>query len=278
VKRRKIMLKLVGKAVEVAMVVAGIPTKQQVAALEAKLKAEIAARQELAEALNDSETRRRQLEALLEPPDGSDLARWREANEEDLASPDPAVSQSEGVLAFHALLERVTLYRNALDRDKTGLGEALERVVHIATGYFWVTEGRGSYEWDDQRYRDETGRGLALIIDCAKDALRRSGALATAAIRDGVLIDPSRRTLGTAVSGLLIDEQRLTAVFEQAWPTMGFAEVFPMLPRWSALDPTEQKTFLRIGKAVLTEVMRLAGYVPEQRVLFQAPAPPGAPS
>jgi nitrogen regulatory protein PII-like uncharacterized protein len=256
------MLKL-GQLMDVARVIAGVPTREEVTTLEARLKEETAARAQLAEALNDSEARRRQLEALLEPPAGSDLERWREANEDDLTNPDPAVSQSEGVLAFRTLLERVTLYRNALNRDQTGLGQALDLITKIAGGYMWVTEGRGPYEWDDVRYREETGTALSTIIATAREALRRSGNLATSVLREGKMLpDGGPVSVGVAVAALLVDERRLAAVLEREWDHLGFVEIFPMLPRWGGLDAREQKAFVRIGQALLREALRLAVHAP----------------
>jgi len=80
------------------------------------------------------------------------------------------------------LSERVTMLEAALDRDKTGLAKGLSKVLELVAGYWWITEGRGSYSWDDDRYRDETGNALSDIRDAATQALRDSGTLANNAL------------------------------------------------------------------------------------------------
>lgn len=65
--------------------------------------------------------------------------------------------------------------RALLHRDRTGLAAALEKVVSAAKRRLWIVEGRGSYEWDDERYRSETGLALKEIIELAKAALLESG-------------------------------------------------------------------------------------------------------
>jgi hypothetical protein len=67
---------------------------------------------------------------------------------------------------------------DALHRDQTGLAAALASIVEICRGYSWLTEGRGPYPFDDDRYRDEIGRCLDEIRRRAATALRDSGASA----------------------------------------------------------------------------------------------------
>lgn len=70
----------------------------------------------------------------------------------------------------------------ALDRDKTGLAAALNAIIKEVDGRLWVTDGRGCYEWDDDRYRAEAGLALRSVKDLAHAALVASGNLARAAL------------------------------------------------------------------------------------------------
>ena len=66
----------------------------------------------------------------------------------------------------------------AIDRDRTGLAGALVAVRDHAKSSWWITEGRGSYEWNDDRYKAETFTCLRQIIVLADDGLLASGRLA----------------------------------------------------------------------------------------------------
>jgi hypothetical protein len=70
-----------------------------------------------------------------------------------------------------------------LDRDSTGLGHALVEVVGRVRSGWWITEGRGSYEWNDDRYRYETARVLDDVKAIAETALRDSGNIADEALK-----------------------------------------------------------------------------------------------
>lgn len=45
--------------------------------------------------------------------------------------------------------------RQALENDATDLWRVTNAIRDVIANRDWVTEGRGSYEWDDDRYRDE---------------------------------------------------------------------------------------------------------------------------
>ena len=77
---------------------------------------------------------------------------------------------------------RLARLEAALDRDKTGLAAALAEIVKEARAARWITDGRGSYAWDDHRYRQETGWFCERVAKIAEVALRASGALANAAL------------------------------------------------------------------------------------------------
>lgn len=81
------------------------------------------------------------------------------------------------VLAADLLRQRreVERLRGLLHRDQTGLAAALVDVTSLTRAYRWIVEGRGSYEWDDDEYRRETGRALEAIRARANAALNASG-------------------------------------------------------------------------------------------------------
>jgi hypothetical protein len=72
----------------------------------------------------------------------------------------------------------------ALDRDKTGLAAALAAIREEVKGRRWICEGRGPYQYDDDRYRKETGFALDAIEKLAADALAASGKLAHEALTE----------------------------------------------------------------------------------------------
>jgi hypothetical protein len=73
--------------------------------------------------------------------------------------------------------------RSLIDRDRTGLAEAIDRMVREAASRMWVTESRGPYAWDDDQYKAEAGIALRAVIEIGKAALRASGDNADAAFR-----------------------------------------------------------------------------------------------
>lgn len=83
-----------------------------------------------------------------------------------------------------AIDERVAMLYAALDRDRTGLAAALNAIKSHVKAHGWVLEGRGSYEWDDERYRDEAGNAMRPVIEIAEKALNASGKVAAVALND----------------------------------------------------------------------------------------------
>jgi hypothetical protein len=72
----------------------------------------------------------------------------------------------------------VVRLKKLINRDKTGLAAALSECQRAAAARWWIVEGRGSYEWDDDKYRRETGIALQEISEIASKALAASGRLA----------------------------------------------------------------------------------------------------
>jgi len=79
--------------------------------------------------------------------------------------------------AHYAEVERL---KDVLHADKTGLAAALDKCVTLAQARMWIVDGRGSYSWDDDKYRREAGWALREIIDHCRGALKASGDLAHA--------------------------------------------------------------------------------------------------
>ncbi len=78
------------------------------------------------------------------------------------------------------LVAEVERLKRILHLDRTGMAKALNECRSEAQSRLEITEGRGSYEWDDDRYRREAGYALQAIIAICADALRDSGNLAHA--------------------------------------------------------------------------------------------------
>ena len=81
---------------------------------------------------------------------------------------------------------RIEELKTALDRDRTGLAHALDEVRNIASGFGWIAEGSWSCYSEElqseQVLRQEVGILIDRVCNLATQALRVSGALATAAI------------------------------------------------------------------------------------------------
>jgi len=77
----------------------------------------------------------------------------------------------------------VARLKKLLERDHTGLAAALNACMLAAQSRWWIVEGRGSYEWNDDRYRKETAKALQEIVEIARKALAASGKLVDSAFR-----------------------------------------------------------------------------------------------
>ncbi len=85
------------------------------------------------------------------------------------------VEEHELLLRVENAEREVSRLRTLIDRDRTGLAKALADVRARAQASYWIVEGRGSYAWNDDRYRRETGKALEEITGIATKALRESG-------------------------------------------------------------------------------------------------------
>ena len=50
-----------------------------------------------------------------------------------------------------------------LEADRSAVSDGVTAITKAINSRFWLTEGRGSYEWDDERYRDEFGAAVKEI-------------------------------------------------------------------------------------------------------------------
>lgn len=126
-----------------------------------------------------------------------DAEHWRDAYDmlfEHLgARSEPALVCLRDVLtAYDAADARATVKQlqsdkdhllDALDKDATGLAHALAAVMKVIEGRHWVTESRGAYEWNDERYKTETYSAFQAILQIVKPALVESGTRANDAWR-----------------------------------------------------------------------------------------------
>jgi hypothetical protein len=135
---------------------------------------------------------------------------------------------------------RVAELEDALNRDRTGLASALGKIVDEVKGRGWIADGRGSYEWDDDRYRNEAGEGFAAVKKIAVDALARSGTIANEVLmgrtpiaqklrdeRDAATqrADAAEARLGQALAAkddAYTERNRLVAAFARAGQSLGW--------------------------------------------------------
>ncbi len=241
--------------------------KREAELVELRRRAEDAeaARAEIGDALTSSEARRRELEAMVEPPPHSQLEEWGGLADDILGlvrgGDGPMVVIERPRIQALAemvpmLIARASALSAALNVDRTGLAAGLVEAINTAQGYLWVTEGRGSYSYDDPRYRAETGRALHAIIASATASLRRSGDLATAALRHMPLPAPGKPVLPeVALSGFLIDEERVRSAIEAGWDQIrDSGGKGPWVARWAGLTQGERASFVRAAQAVLRAV------------------------
>ena len=71
--------------------------------------------------------------------------------------------------------DEIRRLKEIIERDRTGLAHGLDQCRKTAASYDWICEGRGPYEYDDDRYRMEVGNLVSSVTDTATKALRESG-------------------------------------------------------------------------------------------------------
>jgi len=136
------------------------------------------------EAETDRDAMKALAEAALAKSAGleEELARARErmkAAEVDAGLQGLAARKAEEELArVKAEAERL---REALEKYDNRAMLAWNAIRAEIRDRKWITEGRGMYQYDDDRYRQETGHAFAAIIVQVEAAIKESAALAALA-------------------------------------------------------------------------------------------------
>ena len=94
--------------------------------------------------------------------------------------------------------------KDLLHRDKTGLALGLNKIQRIAKGFDWICEGRGPYEYDDERYRMEVAILITQVLAVAEEHLRASGDLANEAFHPRAK-ETARMLAGASLRGMPAD-------------------------------------------------------------------------
>jgi hypothetical protein len=59
---------------------------------------------------------------------------------------------------------RITAIGQQLEADRSTVAEQVTKIKRAIGSRLWLTEGRGSYEWDDDRYREEFATAIHDIM------------------------------------------------------------------------------------------------------------------
>lgn len=100
--------------------------------------------------------------------------------------------------------------QGAIESDRTKLAGILTALDRCLGSRFWLTEGRGSYEWDDDRYREEFKFAVGEILEALKP-LRSMAADWSNSPRTAVEIAAARVDLLQKVQQLTADRDALAA-------------------------------------------------------------------
>lgn len=71
--------------------------------------------------------------------------------------------------------QRIAGLQAVIEADRTRIIDGVNALEKALNGRFWLTEGRGSYEWNDDRYRQEFGDAARAVLK-AVEPLRKIGA------------------------------------------------------------------------------------------------------
>jgi hypothetical protein len=106
-------------------------------------------------------------------------AQWRDGIERHAKESVWWMEQLETVRSDNASLrEKLDRATKALDRDATGMADALNRIRKVITSRMWLLEGRGAYDWNDDRYKEEAGIAMRAALEIIGESLNASGTLA----------------------------------------------------------------------------------------------------
>lgn len=70
---------------------------------------------------------------------------------------------------------RIAALEATIEADRTRIIDGVNAVEKVVNEKFWLTQGRGSYEWNDDRYRKEFGEAVRSMLK-AVEPLRKIGA------------------------------------------------------------------------------------------------------
>ena len=65
--------------------------------------------------------------------------------------------------------ERTEVYKQALIADASDLWNVTNAIKKEIESREWILEGRGCYEWDDNRYKDETRLAFEAVLELIKN-------------------------------------------------------------------------------------------------------------
>lgn len=74
---------------------------------------------------------------------------------------------------IEVLESEIKRLQNIIERDRSRVAIGLTKLKSAISGRYWSTEsGRGCYEWDDDKWRDEFGAAIS-EIQLALESLER---------------------------------------------------------------------------------------------------------
>lgn len=81
-------------------------------------------------------------------------------------APNPQAEKAEAELA--AAQARIAELEGAIEVDRTRICDAVQGVLKAMRSRFWLTEGRGSYEWNDDTFRTEFQAAYEALCDAIR--------------------------------------------------------------------------------------------------------------
>lgn len=160
----------------------GLEIEQRTAPLVWALKN---VRAQVAEAALDSarfeiEDLRRELEQARR-----DLSHDRTTMRRAAADIDVATEKVAALIVEREELKgQVAFLGDALWRDDVGMSKVLGQIRAHVSARTWLLEGRGAYEWDDNRYKEEAGEAMRPVLELVELGLSSSGELLHPTLRD----------------------------------------------------------------------------------------------
>ena len=94
--------------------------------------------------------------------DAADYAQWAQG---EIARAALAATPEQSLSAITAPLEaKIAALEGAIERDRTIVADGVTALKKELDSRHWLTEGRGSYEWNDDKFREEFhAAGVALL-------------------------------------------------------------------------------------------------------------------